>query len=111
MVVEQICRTNRSAATHGGRRPAPHSCRETIKRRCSARSLTSRSHGALFDVAQADQLADGCYPEVLQELRDQCQAMVVAQDGGAKAVIQDVLSHAPTQESRALQKVLARGNR
>ena len=49
--------------------------------------------------------------EVLQQLADQRQPMVITQNGEAKAVIQDVLSHAPTQESRALQKVLARGNR
>lgn len=49
--------------------------------------------------------------EVLQELADQRQPLVITQNGEAKAVLQDVASYEQTQETLALLKILALGNR
>jgi prevent-host-death family protein len=49
--------------------------------------------------------------EVLQELAEQRQPLVITQNGEAKAVIQDVASYEQTQETLALLKILALGNR
>lgn len=49
--------------------------------------------------------------EVLDELREQRKPLVITQNGEAKAVIQDVASYEETQETLALLKVLALGNR
>jgi len=49
--------------------------------------------------------------EVLLQLAEQRQPMVITQNGEAKAVIQDVASYEETQETLALLKVLALGNR
>lgn len=48
--------------------------------------------------------------EVLQQLAEQREAMVITQNGEAKAVIQDVASYEETQETLALLKLLALGN-
>lgn len=48
--------------------------------------------------------------EVLQQLADQREAMIITQNGEAKAVIQDVASYEETQETLALLKLLALGN-
>jgi len=48
--------------------------------------------------------------EVLQELTEQREALVITQNGEAKAVIQDVASYEETQETLALLKILALGN-
>jgi prevent-host-death family protein len=49
--------------------------------------------------------------EVLQELTEQRKPLVITQNGEAKAVIQDVASYEETQETLALLKILALGNR
>lgn len=49
--------------------------------------------------------------EVLNQLAEQRQPMVITQNGEAKAVLQDVASFEATQETLALLKVLALGNR
>lgn len=49
--------------------------------------------------------------EVLDDLREQRKPLVITQNGEAKAVIQDVASYEETQETLALLKVLALGNR
>lgn len=49
--------------------------------------------------------------EVLQELAEQRQPLVITQNGEAKAVLQDVASYEQTQETLALLKILALGNR
>jgi prevent-host-death family protein len=49
--------------------------------------------------------------EVLRELNDQRLPMVITQNGEAKAVIQDVASYEQTQETLALLKILALGNK
>jgi len=49
--------------------------------------------------------------EVLQELANQRQPLVITQNGEAKAVLQDVASYEQTQETLALLKILALGNR
>ena len=48
--------------------------------------------------------------EVLTQLAEQRQALVITQNGEAKAVLQDVASFEETQESLALLKILALGN-
>ena len=49
--------------------------------------------------------------EVVRELTDQREPLVITQNGEAKAVIQDVASFEQTQETMALLKILALGNR
>jgi prevent-host-death family protein len=49
--------------------------------------------------------------EVLDRLAEQREPMLITQNGEAKAVIQDVASYEQTQETLALLKILALGNR
>lgn len=49
--------------------------------------------------------------EVLTRLTELREPMVITQNGEAKAVIQDVASYEETQETLALLKLLALGNR
>ena len=49
--------------------------------------------------------------EVLRQLAEGRQPMLITQNGEARAVIQDVSSYEETQETLALLKVLALGNR
>ena len=49
--------------------------------------------------------------EILQDLADQRQPLVITQNGEAKAVLQDVASYEQTQETLALLKILALGNK
>lgn len=49
--------------------------------------------------------------EVLRELADKRVPMVITQNGEAKAVVQDIVSFEQAQETLALLKLLALGNR
>ena len=49
--------------------------------------------------------------EVMRHLAEQRKPMVITQNGEAKAVIQDVASYEEIQETLALLKILALGNR
>jgi prevent-host-death family protein len=49
--------------------------------------------------------------EVLRTLADRREPIVITQNGEARAVIQDVASYEETQETLALLKILALGNR
>lgn len=49
--------------------------------------------------------------EVLQQLAEKRKPLVITQNGEAKAVIQDIASYDETQETLALLKILALGNR
>ena len=49
--------------------------------------------------------------EVVRQLVKQREPLVITQNGEAKAVIQDVASYEETQETMALLKILALGNR
>ena len=49
--------------------------------------------------------------EVLRMLAQDREPLVITQNGEARAVIQDVISYQKTQETLALLKVLALGNR
>ena len=49
--------------------------------------------------------------EVLAQLAEQREPLVITQNGEAKAVLQDVASYEETQETLALLKILALGNR
>lgn len=49
--------------------------------------------------------------EVVRELAECREPLVITQNGEAKAVMQDVASYEETQETMALLKILALGNR
>lgn len=49
--------------------------------------------------------------EVIRRLAEKREPLVVTQNGEAKAVLQDVASYEETQETMALLKMLALGNR
>ncbi|ATE60563.1 type II toxin-antitoxin system Phd/YefM family antitoxin [Thauera sinica] len=49
--------------------------------------------------------------EVLDRLAENREPMLITQNGEARAVIQDIASYEETQETLALLKILALGNR
>lgn len=49
--------------------------------------------------------------DVLDELHEQRKPLIITQNGEAKAVLQDVASYEETQETMALLKILALGNK
>ena len=49
--------------------------------------------------------------EVLQQLAERREPLVITQNGEARAVLQDVASYEETQQTLALLKILALGNR
>lgn len=49
--------------------------------------------------------------EVVRQLAEKREPMVITQNGEATAVIQDIASYEATQETLALLKILALGNR
>ena len=49
--------------------------------------------------------------EVLQRLTEQREPFLITQNGEARAVLQDIASYENTQETLALLKMLALGNR
>ena len=49
--------------------------------------------------------------EILRRMAERREPMIITQNGVAKAVIQDVASYEQTQETMALLKILALGNR
>lgn len=49
--------------------------------------------------------------EIVRQLTEQREPLVITQNGEAKVVIQDVQSYEQTQETLALLKILALGNR
>ena len=49
--------------------------------------------------------------EIMRQLNEQREPMIITQNGEAKMVIQDVASYEETQETMALLKILAIGNR
>jgi prevent-host-death family protein len=48
---------------------------------------------------------------IVRQLAERREPLVITQNGEAKAVIQDVASYEETQETMALLKILALGNR
>lgn len=49
--------------------------------------------------------------EIVRRLAEQREPMVITQNGEATAVIQDIASYEETQETMALLRILALGNR
>lgn len=49
--------------------------------------------------------------EIVRNLREQRNPLIITQNGEAKVVIQDIESYEQTQETMALLKILALGNR
>lgn len=49
--------------------------------------------------------------EIVRNIGERREALVITQNGEAKAVVQDIESYEQTQETLALLKILALGNR
>lgn len=49
--------------------------------------------------------------EIIRNIGDQGEPIIITQNGEAKAIIQDIDSYEQTQETMALLKILALGNR
>ncbi len=49
--------------------------------------------------------------EIVRNLHEQQEPLIITQNGEAKVVIQDIKSYELTQETMALLKILALGNR
>ena len=49
--------------------------------------------------------------EIVRNLREQREPLIITQNGEAKVVMQDIESYEQTQETMALLKILALGNR
>ena len=49
--------------------------------------------------------------EIVRTLSEQSEPLVITQSGEAKAILQDIGSYEETQETLALLKILALGNR
>ena len=49
--------------------------------------------------------------EIIDELEEVGEPMIITKNGEAKAVVQDIVSYEKTQETLALLKILALGNR
>jgi prevent-host-death family protein len=49
--------------------------------------------------------------QILRQMAERREPFVITQNGEAKAVIQDIVSYEQTQETMALLKILALGNR
>ena len=49
--------------------------------------------------------------EIVRNMGEQREALVITQNGEAKVVMQDIKSYEQTQETMALLKILALGNR
>ena len=49
--------------------------------------------------------------EIVRNLGEQGEPLIVTQNGEAKVVVQDIISYEWTQETLALLKILALGNR
>lgn len=49
--------------------------------------------------------------EIVRDMENRGEPMVITQNGEAKVVIQDIASYERTQETMALLKILALGNR
>jgi len=49
--------------------------------------------------------------QVLRQMAERREPFIITQNGEAKAVIQDIVSYEQTQETMALLKILALGNR
>lgn len=49
--------------------------------------------------------------EIIRTMAEERSALVITQNGEAKAVMQDVATYEQTQETMALLKILALGNR
>jgi len=49
--------------------------------------------------------------EIVRNLGEQGEPLIVTQNGEAKVVVQDIISYERTQETLALLKILALGNR
>lgn len=49
--------------------------------------------------------------EILRDLASQGEPLIITQNGEAKAVMQDIASYEQAQETLALLKILALGNR
>ena len=49
--------------------------------------------------------------EIIRNMKDEGEPLIITQNGEAKVIIQDIESYEQTQETMALLKILALGNR
>jgi prevent-host-death family protein len=49
--------------------------------------------------------------EIIRNFKDKAEPLIITQNGEAKAIIQGIKSYEETQETMALLKILALGNR
>jgi len=49
--------------------------------------------------------------EIIRNMKDEREPLIITQNGEAKVIIQDIESYEQTQETMALLKILALGNR
>lgn len=49
--------------------------------------------------------------EIIRDMKGQAEPLIITQNGEAKVVLQDIASYEQTQETLALLKILALGNR
>jgi prevent-host-death family protein len=49
--------------------------------------------------------------EIVRNMKGQAEPLIITQNGEAKVVLQDIASYEQTQETLALLKILALGNR
>ena len=49
--------------------------------------------------------------EIIRDMKGQTEPLIITQNGEAKVVLQDIASYEQTQETLALLKILALGNR
>jgi len=49
--------------------------------------------------------------EIIRNMKDKGEPLIITQNGEAKVIIQDIESYEQTQETMALLKILALGNR
>lgn len=49
--------------------------------------------------------------EIVRSMKGQAEPLIITQNGEAKVVLQDIASYEQTQETLALLKILALGNR
>jgi prevent-host-death family protein len=89
----------------------PQSCLRTFKGLDSVLIGHPGNNHALLVSSQTFSYLKANAAEVFHQLAEKREPLVITQKGEAKAVLQDVASYEETQETLALLKILALGNR
>lgn len=78
---------------------------------CPADTAPRRSTTTLSDQIKPISYLKAHAADIVRNLGEQGEPLIITQNGEAKAVIQDIASYEQTQETLALLKILALGNR